>query len=177
LQVPIEITARNIRMTESLDEMIRERANGLERFYPRLVRCHVTLEGPGNHHKSGGLYDVRIDLRVPGKEIVVSHQAGEDLAVSVRDAFDAARRQVQDYAEKQRGETKNHEGVPEGLVSKLFGESGYGFIQTADGREVYFHENSVQGGGFASLELGRRVRFSEEPGVNGPQAAVVTAVD
>lgn len=177
MQVPIEIATRNIRMTEALDELIRERAAALERFYPRLVRCHVTLEGPSGHHKTGGPFDVRLELRVPGKEIVVSRQPGDDLTVAVRDAFDAARRQLQAFAEKQRGETKTHDGSPEGLVARLFGDRGYGFIVTADGREVYFHRNSVLGAGFDALSEGTRVRFAEELGADGPQASTVSVVD
>jgi hypothetical protein len=50
---------------------------------------------------------------VPGDEIVVSHTANahEQVDVAVRDAFDAARRQLQDHARKQRGDVKLHRPV------------------------------------------------------------------
>jgi cold shock CspA family protein len=176
LQIPLEITAHHFGLNDALEAMIRERAESLEKFYPRLIRCHVTIEGPGNHHRTGGPYDVKIDLSVPGKELVVTRQTGEDVTVVLRDAFDAARRQLQDFARKQRGDTKNHEGPPEGTVSKLFPERGYGFIATSDEREVYFHRNSVLGTGFDDLKLGCRVRFAEEQGAEGPQASSVTVV-
>lgn len=176
MQIPLEITAHHFTLNDALEAMIRERAEALEKFYPRLIRCHVTIEGPGNHHRTGGPHDVKIDLSVPGRELVVTRQTGEDVTVVLRDAFDAARRQLQDFARKQRGDTKVHEGPPEGTVTKLFPERGYGFIATGDEREVYFHRNSVLGPGFDDLKLGARVRFAEEQGAEGPQASSVTAV-
>jgi cold shock CspA family protein len=119
---------------------------------------------------------VRVDLSVPRKELVVTRQTGEDVFIVVRDAFDAARRQLQDFAQLQRHDVKNHEGPPEGTISKLFGERGYGFIATPDGREVYFHRNSVLGPGFDEVKLGDRVRYAEERGTEGPQASSVTVV-
>lgn len=177
MQIPLEISAHHFQMYDALEGIIRERAEGLEKYYPRLIRCHVTIEGPGNHHKTGGPYDVHIDLSVPGKEIVVTRQTGEDVAIVVRDAFDAARRQLQDFAQLQRRDIKNHEGPPEGTVSKVFAERGYGFIGTSDGREVYFHRNSVLGSGFDEVKIGDRVRFAEEQGAEGPQASSVTVVE
>ena len=112
MQVPIEINARHVRLTDHLEALIHERVAHLEHYYPRLIRCHVILEGPSGHHRNGAPFDVRIDLRVPGKEIAVSHKQSDDLQVAIRDAFDAARRQLQDYAAKQRGDTKNHEPPP-----------------------------------------------------------------
>jgi cold shock CspA family protein len=176
LQIPLEITAHHFTLNDALEAMIRERAESLEKFYPRLIRCHVTIEGPGNHHRTGGPYDIKIDLSVPGKELVVTHQTGEDVTVVLRDAFDAARRQLQNFARKQRGDTKSHEGPPEGTVSKLFLERGYGFIATSDDREAYFHRNSVLGPGFDEVKVGDRVRFAEEQGAQGPQASSVSVV-
>ncbi len=173
MQVPLEITARHVDLNDSLEQTLRERTDALERFHPRLIRCHVTLEGPGEHHRNGGPFDVRIDLRVPGKEIVVSHQSAEELMIAIRDAFDAAKRQIHDFVERQRGETKVHDEAPEATVNKLFSDRGYGFLQTRDGRVVYFHRNSVLGD-FADVKLGSRVRYAEEQGAEGPQASSVT---
>jgi cold shock CspA family protein/ribosome-associated translation inhibitor RaiA len=178
LQIPLEITAHHFTLDDVLESMIRERAESLEKFYPRLIRCHVTIEGPGNHHRTGGPYDVHIDLSVPGKELVVTRQTGEDVTLVLRDAFDAARRQLQDFARRQRGDTKSHDGrPPEGTISKLFADRGYGFIATSDGREVYFHRNSVLDPGFDGVKVGHRVRFAEEQGAQGPQASSVTVVE
>jgi cold shock CspA family protein len=56
-------------------------------------------------------------------------------------------------------------------VTKL--DNGFGFLQTSDGREVYFNEYSVLSGAFAKLKVGTRVTFAEEEGESGPQASTV----
>ena len=117
-----------------------------------------------------------IDMTVPGTELVVKRESHEDIYVAIRDAFDAARRQLEDYARHQRGDVKTHESSPHARVSKLFREEGYGFLETPDGREIYFHRNSVLNGGFDPLEIGMEVRFAEEPGDEGPQASTVKLI-
>ncbi len=124
----------------------------------------------------GGAYKVRIDLTVPGDELVVSRQADEDLYVAIRDVFDAARRRLEDYSRRQRGSVKAYEVPPQARVSKLFPEEGYGFLETPDGAEIYFHRNSVLGAGFDHLEIGTEVRFVMEQDEKGPQASTVTVI-
>ena len=109
MQVPLEINARHLRLTDNLEALLRERTAHLEHYYSRIVRCHVSLDGPSDHHKHGGTFDVHIDLRVPGRDIAVTHQNGEDLPAAIRNAFEAARRQLQDYAARQRGDVKHHD--------------------------------------------------------------------
>jgi len=92
--------------------------------------------------------------------------------VTLRDAFDAARRKLQDYA-RRRGAVKALEARPHGRVSRMFQEKGYGFLETPDGREVYFHRNSVLELGFDHLQVGDRVYFAEGEGEKGPQASTV----
>ena len=86
-----------------------------------------------------------------------------------------SRRALEDHARRQRGDVKSHEEQPHGLVSKLFPDRGYGFIETPDGIEVYFHKNSVADPGFDRLTVGTEVRFVEEDGEHGPQASTVAA--
>jgi cold shock CspA family protein/ribosome-associated translation inhibitor RaiA len=100
----------------------------------------------------------------------------DDMQLAIRDAFDAARRKLQDYARRRRGVVKIHEGLPHARVSNLFPEEGFGFLETPDGREIYFHENSVLDFGFSGLKIGTEVRFVEELGEKGPQASTVTPV-
>jgi cold shock CspA family protein len=131
--------------------------------------------------RKGDLYHVRIDLTVPGAEIVVRRDppedhVHEDVVVAVRDAFKAARRRLQDFARESRGQIKAHDEPPHGRVLRIFPDEGYGFLATADGREVYFHENAVLGGGFPRLRVGEEVRFLEEEGEKGPQATSVRRV-
>jgi ribosome-associated translation inhibitor RaiA len=113
MKVPLQITFRSLPSSETLAERVRTRVDELDRLYGRLMHCHVTIELPHRHQHKGRLYRVRIELGVPGKELVVSSDAAEaheheDPYVAVRDAFDAARRQLEHFARRQRGMTKTH---------------------------------------------------------------------
>lgn len=176
MELPLQVTLRDIAASEAVEGYIRERAAKLDDLYPRIVSCRVVVEAPVRHHRKGGPFTVRIDITVPGDEIVVDRKADEDLYVAIRDAFDAARRRLEDHARRQRGSVKAREAPPEGRVSKLFPEEGYGFLATPDGTDVYFHRNSVLPPGFDRLEVGTAVRFVPEEGERGPQASTVTII-
>ena len=176
MELPLQVTLRDVSPSEAVEGYIRERAAKLDAFYDRIMGCRVVVEAPVRHHRKGGPFKVRIDLTVPGDELVVNRQSDEDLYVAIRDAFDAMRRRLEDYARRQRGSVKAHEAPPPARVSKLFPEEGYGFLETPDGSEIYFHRNSVLGAGFDRLEVGTEVRFVEELGEQGPQASTVTVV-
>ncbi len=176
MQLPVHVTLRDIAPSEAVEGYIRERAAKLDAFYDKIMSCRVVVEAPVRHHRKGGPFEVRIDLTVPGDELVVNRQADEDLYVAIREAFDAMRRRLEDYVRRQRGSVKVHEAAPQARVSKLFPEEGYGFLETPDGTEIYFHSNSVLGGGFDRLEVGAEVRFVLEMGEKGPQASTVTMV-
>lgn len=98
----LTIKTRDLSLTEPIEILVRERAEKLERFSDRLHGCAVTLSGPGNRHKNGGPYGVRIDLAVPGSDVVVSRQEQADLQLALREAFDVAERQLQARVELQR---------------------------------------------------------------------------
>jgi cold shock CspA family protein/ribosome-associated translation inhibitor RaiA len=164
-----------------IENEIRQRAAKLDEFCSRITRCRVVVEIPHKHHQQGNYYLIRIDLCVPGKKIVVSREApehapAEDFNAVVRDAFDAARRQVQDYVHRRRHQTKTHAQRPRGRVSRIFPQ-GYGFIESADGREIYFHSHSLINERFGDLQVGAQVAFEEEDGENGPQASTVRVLE
>ncbi len=92
---------------------------------------------------------------------------------ALNDAFKRARRQLQDQVRKLQGQVKQHDGQPIGTVSELDPLGEFGFIETGDGREIYFHHNSVLNDEFAKLSVGSRVTFAEEIGDKGPQASTV----
>ncbi len=110
MELPLTITAQDIPLSQSIEAIIREKAIKLERFYDRLIGCHVRVAGPGRHHRHGGLFDVRIDLTVPGSELVVNHQRNEDLGVAIREAFAAAKRRLDEHARLQREERRVAQG-------------------------------------------------------------------
>lgn len=115
------------------------------------------------------------------RELVVSRDPARDerrrdVRVAVTDAFHAMRRQLEDHSREIRGDVKEHDAPPHGRVIALKRGEGYGFLESSDGRSVYFHENAVAEDGFADLSVGQEVRFSEEEGIEGPQAAAVWPV-
>lgn len=174
----MQITFRGFPHSDAVEAEIREKAEKLNQFYPRISNCRVIVEAKHHHRHRGNLYHVRIDINTPQKELVVSHEHHdkhiyEDVYVAIRDAFKAARRQLEDHARIQRSAVKHHEFPMHGLVVRLIPEEDHGFIETANGRELYFHRNSVLGAGFDSLEVGSYVRYSEEEGDEGPQASTV----
>ena len=178
MEVPPKITYRNMQPSEAIELRIQERIQKLERLYGRMIGCQVAVEAPHRHHRHGKIFRVRVHASLPGGEIIAGrdpaeHHAHEDVYVAIRDAFDAAERRLEDHARRQRGAVKSHEPPPTGRVARLFPGDGYGFLATHDGREIYFHRNSVLNGGFDSLEVGAVVRFAEELGDEGPQATTV----
>lgn len=182
MERPLQLTFRGLSPSEAIESRIRARAEELERFYDAIIGCHVTVEAPHRRHRQGTLYSVRIDLRVPDAELVVNRDRGkdhghEDVYVAIRDAFDAAARQLEDYARRRRGDVKPHERPAHGRVTKLFPDERYGFVELPDGLEVYFHENSVSGG-LDALQLGDEVRLvvAEDESEKGPQASSVVPV-
>jgi cold shock CspA family protein len=181
MQIPLLITFRNFERSEKIEDDIRVHASKLEEFCDRITSCRVVIEEPHHHHHKGNLYHVRVLVSVPQRELVVDrepaeHHAHEDAHVTLRDAFDAMRRQLEDYVRELRSDVKVHPVPPHGKVMQIFPEDGYGFIETPDGREIYFHRNSVLDVSFEDLQLGTDVRFTEEEGDKGPQASTVRPV-
>jgi ribosomal subunit interface protein len=179
MEIPVRVTFRGVDRSPAIEDYVLKRATKLERFYDRIVACRVTLDAPHRHHQHGRHYLVRVDLTVPGAELVVGRtpderSAHQDLYAAIDDAFDDAGRVLEDHVRKLRGDTKTHERERHGRVTKLFREQGYGFLETPEGDEVYFHRNSVLGQGFRKMQLGTEVRFVEEVGERGPQASTVT---
>ena len=174
MQVPLEITVRDVPRSPALEARIREKAARLEEFHPRITRCHVTVEESGKHQHQGRRFAVRIDVRVPGREIAVTHEHHEDVFVALRDAFDAAKRQLEDVVREKRGDVKVHEVPQHGRIARLSAEEGLGFIETSDGRELYFSRENVVHPAFEDLEPGMPVQFIEELAGEGPQAKRVS---
>jgi len=199
MQTPLQITFRNTKPSPSIEECIRTETDKLDGLYNRVMGCRVAIEMPHRHHRDGSAYRIRIDLTVPGEEIVVkrepslSHraqQSGEthfkkhlevntphqDLRLAISAAFKAAGRQLQDYARRHRGAVKSHPPLQVAHVGKILLDEGYGFLTSVDGRGIYFHKNSVLNHGFSRLKVGKRVCFVEEPGEKGAQASTVRII-
>ena len=119
----------------------------------------------------GNIVVAKRNNRISGKNLTFAPH--KDVYVAIRDAFKAMRRQLQDYVHCLRHDVKTHHPAPHAKVSKLFPKEGYGFIETPDGREIYFHKNSVLNSSFEHLDIGNEVIFSEEAGDKGPHATSV----
>ncbi len=173
----LQITARNIELKDWIRDEINKKAEKLNEFYSGIIRCRVVVEAPHRHQREGVLYNVRIDMSVPGKELVIEREPNKDFSAALRDAFDAAYRQLEDFARRNRGEIKRHEELPRARISRVFPDEGYGFLVTPDGREIYFHENSLINRDIRRLEIGAEVRFAEQVGTEGPQASSVMVIE
>ncbi len=181
MQIPLDISFRNMDPSPAVEARIREKAAKLERFHERIISCTVVVEAPHRHQHKGMLYSVHIDISVPGKDVVVDRakpgdHSHEDVYVAVRDAFNAAVRRLEDHARRQRGDIKSHAAPPHGTVARLFDD--YGFISITDGQEIYFHRNAVLSDAFDKLAVGSKVSLAidETEGVAGPQASTVRPV-
>jgi ribosomal subunit interface protein len=181
MRIPLQVTFRNMSPSPAMEAAVREKAEKLEQFCDSIMSCRVVVEAHHKHHHQGNLFHVRVDMTVPDEELVVSrepdlHHAHEDAYVAIRDAFDAARRRLQDYMRRRRGHVKRHEAPAHGRILEIFPELDYGRIEASDGREIYFHRNSVLDADFEALAPGTEVRFDEEEGDQGPQASTVRVV-
>ncbi len=178
LQLPLQVVLGKDVPADARAE-IEKAAQDLERFFPRITSCRVSVTMPDRRHRSGGLYDVHMTVRIPGHgDINVTRRAedatpNEHVDVAIRHAFQLTRRQLQDVARKVRLDVKAHGPPDHGEVVRYFATEGYGFIGTNDGREVYFHRNSVIDEKFPQLKVGDAVRFVEVEGEKGPQASTV----
>ena len=179
MQIPLQITFRNIDSSDSVEARVRERLDRLTRFKDRITSCRVAIEAV-RRQKLAKLFKVRVDISYPGGEIAVSRehhdaQSHEGIYIAINEAFEAARRQLADKAERQAGIVKSHEVPTHGIVDRLFPHEGYGFVRMPDGQEVYVHRNAVVDDGFAGLEVGHKVRceVAEGEGIKGAQASTV----
>lgn len=183
MQVPLQITFEGgLDASEALRRRIEREAGKLEQFHDRITSCRVAVIGRGKRRRHGDLYAVRLQITTPGEGDVMidrnppADHAHEDAFVAVRDAFAAARRRLQDRRRRQNGYVKAHEEPPLGRVTRLFADDGFGFLESADGRQIYFHRNAVIDGVFDRLAVGDPVRFAESEGEKGPQASTVHIV-
>jgi len=174
MQTPLRLSVRNLTLSDPARALVHKSVEKLELFCDRITTCRVMIDVPQRFPTGEPIvYDVRVDITVPGEEIVIKRQPHRELETAIQQAFDAAGRRLQDYARRRRGDVKRPEGARRGIVTQVFPYEGYGFLETEEGREVYFHRHSVLDGAFEQLDVGSAVRFVEEGGHQGPQASTV----
>jgi cold shock CspA family protein len=179
MESPVHIDFEGISSTPQWREAISHHVRELESRHGRITAGRVVVKGPGQHHREGGPNEIHIHLSLPnGREVNVRRinhgdERFADPIFALNDAFKRARRQLQDQRRRMGGDVKRHEATPSGTVVRIDADRGFGFLVTADNREVYFHRNSVLNGAFDHLTPGTAVSFAEEMGIEGPQASTV----
>ncbi len=181
MDAPPEIRFHNLDPSDALEAAIRERVDKLDRLYPRLTRCLVSVEAPHKQHRKGNQCEVHIELWVPGGHLAVTrepHRAKDkyvraDVYKVMRDAFDAAERKLLDHKQQINGEVKLHPEFFHGQVSTINPLDDHGFILTNTGSQLYFHRNSLMEGQMEHLEPGQAVHYVETLGDTGPTASKV----
>ena len=176
MQGNLQITFRDMPPSEALEARIREKVAKLEQFHPNITSCRVTVEEAHRHQQQGRHFGVRVEVRVPGHDAIVSRfHHHEDPYVALRDAFGAPRRPGGEPRREPRREVKTHATPQHGKVARLMAEEGFGFIEAADGREFYFSRDNVVHPSFEQLGPGVDVQFFEELAGEGSQARRVSA--
>lgn len=182
-KLPLQIAFRGTDPSEAVEARVRSKVDELERLFHHLINCRVVIERPQNRQHKGSTYNARVYIGVPGQEIVVTNnhpkdQGHENIYDAIGDAFQAAEKRLKTYAARLEGDVKLHEVPLHGTVLRLFSEDGYGFIETSEGEEIYFHANSVVKGAFDKLAVGDEVRVSLAPlnSAEGPHASSVAPV-
>ncbi len=182
MQVPLQLTFRGVESDPDIEGLTRRQAEALEDVCDHISSCRVAIEKPHAVSRSGRPQRVRIDLTVPpGHELVVDKNSSrgdpsETVSQTVREAFKTARRQLEALSAQQRNEVKSHPAqAAVAIVAELFED--HGFLRTAEGREIYFHANSVLNEDFEDVHVGDGVHFVEDMGEHGVHASTVRVVD
>lgn len=179
VETAVQIEFQRCEDVGRLRQHIQDNVMELERRFSRITACRVFVRGPSEHHAKGGAFEVRIHLELPGdKQIDINRTLDEDSRhadahFAIEDAFKRARRSLKDIVRRMQGHEKLHEPTPTATVRLVRRKEGYGFLDTTDGRDIYFHRNSVLNEGFDQLSPGALVHFTEEAGDEGPQASTV----
>lgn len=173
--IPFQITFLDFPESDAIWLAVQKRIEKLEHFYNQIIRCEVVISCPHRHRHTARLYNVQIHVIMAGEDVIVNRhppkdESHRDVYISIRDAFNAAERILQDKVRIVRHKVKFHEKIAEdGKISKIFPDEGFGFLVTLDGREFYFGENSITNEAFTELKVGQKVKFLEEAGEKGPQ--------
>jgi cold shock CspA family protein len=180
METPLQLEIVGFQPSLHLQHQIETNIARLERRYGRITACRVAIRAPDAHHAKGEPCTVNIRLALPNHRNVSvklppkgldARQA--DVTFALNDAFRRADRQLADHASRLKGRPRERDEQPAGKIVRLDPNGEFGFLETDDGREIYFHANSVLDKKFKQLKPGARVVFHEEQGEKGPQASTV----
>ncbi|MBV9777656.1 MAG: HPF/RaiA family ribosome-associated protein [Acetobacteraceae bacterium] len=183
---PLDIAFHNMDSSESLEAMIRAHVDRLDKRHGHLIGCRVSVEALHRQHQTGNVYECHITLSLRGRDLAVSrgphrakqHYANPDVRVSIREAFEAAERQLLGHKRHGRTDTTAPSGSAlAGQVTLIEPGADHGFILNSTGSQLYFHRDSVTNGRFEDLKQGQLVYYVEEEGDAGPVATKVRVVE
>jgi len=179
---PLDIAFHNCQHSDAVEGEIRRLVDKLEKRFPHMTGCRVSIEALHNQHRTGNVWDVHVIVSVPGRDLAVSHAphhakdryAHPDIQTSIRDAFRAAERQLEAYKGKPGQDVTAPSGsAVTGQVAQMLPEADHGFILNNLGTQLYFHRDSLTRGEFEKLSVGDKVHYVEEDGDAGPVATKV----
>lgn len=168
--IPLQCTIRDMTHSDALQAIIRKKAEKLKTFNNRLTSCRVVIDIPQKHKHRGKLFNIRIDVTVPGKELVSTRKTSEDVYIAIREGFNAICRQLEDHSRRRHGHVKSHNHVKHGFVTRIVAEEGYGFIEDLLGDQYYFSMTNASHPSFNKLMVGDAVEFYPESMSGGLQA-------
>lgn len=182
MQVPLQIGFHGMDSSDWIEARVREKVAKLEKNYPQIISCRVGLEAAHKQpHKSSLAVTVSVHLR--GREIAIkrerrNHASRDDAYAVIGEVFDIVTRQLEEHVRVTRHTVKAHEGALYGRIIRLERETGHGFIETPDGKTLFFARAVVEGNAFDRLDVGAEVIYGEADGEGpmGPQASSVRAV-
>lgn len=184
MQVPLDITYRDVDKNDFIDDLIRRKAAKLEKACPHMTSCRVVVSQDQKQQRTGNIYRVHINMQVPPGHSLTADRKGlvakihEDLPPLIREVFEAAVRQVRDLAEQQKGRVKTHpEQQTSAFVHRLFPAEDYGFIKSLEGQDIYFHRNSLVNADFDAIQVGTGVAYEVTEGEEGLQATSVRVIE
>lgn len=167
--------------SKAISEIVQEHVDRLEKINDKIISCHVVLSKPHRKHQHGNTYHVKLRIHLAGANIIIDKDPGknhahEDIHVTIRDAFLAAKRKIEDFTRIRAGQVKEKVRPLHAKILRILPAEDCGFVISEDHREIYFHRNAILNGAFESLHPGQEVRFAETEGDDGPQISSMEVV-
>lgn len=120
----MQITFRNLTPSDAIKADISKRVSKLEQVVDQITNCRVLVTAPHKHHHKGNLYQIKIDVSLPGEEILTTRHSAkqhthEDIYIAIRDAFKVTRRQLHDYLKRKKTCLTNNSFIPK-VIDELY---------------------------------------------------------
>lgn len=183
MQIPLEIAFSHVAPSDEIKDLIADKIAHLEKIHDGIISAHVQIRAPHQRHQTGNLFSVTIELRVPGRALVVRRDQDkaarhEHLSVTLREAFAAMEVALRHWKDTAKGEVKSHGATLQGEIVQLDQGREFGQIRATDNRLIYFHKNSLVGGAFGDLRLHDKVALvvGGDDSVIGPHASTVRPI-